>query len=288
MATFLRNLVDQHASRLLENFQPSERFEKLIGRFDSIPTTSIESAVEPLVSVVPDVKEMVTKSKEKCSDPKEGLNVDESAAIMLYTLEWTPRENSFYIILNRTLRKEDQTLLKPWHSYLKLFVSALEKLPVVVETIYRGVKKNMADQYPKGKKFTWWSFTSCTKSVEVLQSDQFLGKTGPRTLFSIQCESGRCIQQHSYFPSEDEVLLLAGRKFEVTSSLDSGNELVIIQLKEIESDEPLLGTSKSQGSTTDRRTTDFPTMPKLPPLPELPKGFPPMPLGLPKFPRPSS
>ncbi|CAF1536537.1 unnamed protein product, partial [Rotaria sordida] len=41
-------------------------------------------------------------------------------------------------------------------------------------------------------------------------------------------------------PTEDEILLLPARQFKVKSCLDSGNELYIIQLKEICPPHPLL------------------------------------------------
>ena len=45
-----------------------------------------------------------------------------------------------------------------------------------------------------------------------LNSSQFedrLDRDGPRTLFIIDCESGRDIRRHSFFPSTDELLLMA-------------------------------------------------------------------------------
>ncbi|CAF4912133.1 unnamed protein product, partial [Rotaria sp. Silwood1] len=159
------------------------------------------------------------KAKQKCDTPKDGLTPDESASIMLYSMEWEPRENSFYVILNNSLRAEDSEKIKPWELYIKLFVASLEKLPTISKTIYRGVKRDLRAQYPQGKIFAWPAFSSCTSS-------------------------GKDIQQHSFFPTEDEVLLIAARKFQVVSCLDSGNDLFIIQLKEVDPDTPLLGTSR--------------------------------------------
>lgn len=242
--TLLKAVMPDFALRLLENIHPSLKMVKPVEKFESVAVVSLEDAVQPLVSIVPEVREMVAAVKQKCAQPKEGLTVDESAAIMLYSMEYQPRENSLYVILNNTLRTEDQEKLKPWDLYLKLFVTSLEKLPSVSRTIYRGVKMDLSAQYPLGKTFVWWAFSSCTRSVQVLQSEQFLGKTGARTLFNIDSTSGKDIGQHSLFPTEDEVLLIASRKLEVTSVLDSGNGLTIIQLKEVDSNNPLLGTAK--------------------------------------------
>ncbi|CAF3544585.1 unnamed protein product [Rotaria sp. Silwood1] len=241
---FLRSVIPQHALRFIEYFAPSLNMWKPIEQFEAVQTVSIESAVDPHVSIVPNVKEMVAKAKQKCDTPKDGLTPDESASIMLYSMEWEPRENSFYVILNNSLRAEDSEKIKPWELYIKLFVASLEKLPTISKTIYRGVKRDLRAQYPQGKIFAWPAFSSCTRSIHVLQSEQFLGKTGTRTLFNIDCSSGKDIQQHSFFPTEDEVLLIAARKFQVVSCLDSGNDLFIIQLKEVDPDTPLLGTSR--------------------------------------------
>lgn len=276
-----RSLLPERFRRVIEDFTPSENTTKANISFESIPIVSLEESVNSLISFVPDVKEMVKKVKEKCTKPKDGLTTNESASIMLYSLEWTPREKSFYVVLNDTLRSEDEQKLKPWELYLKLFIISLEKLPTISQTIYRGIKRNLTDQYPQGKIFVWWAFSSCTTSIQVLQSEQFLGKTGTRTLFNIDSNSGKDIKNHSFFPTEDEVLLIAARKFQVISSLDSGNDLSIIQIKEIQSDYPLLGSPinqikinpfhlKSPQDSSSSNTSTF----SLPPIPGKPPRFP--------------
>jgi hypothetical protein len=106
--------------------------------------------------------------------------------------------------------------------------------------VYRGVKSDLLKDYPKEKKFVWWGFSSCTRSVEVLNAEHFLGKTDYRTLFNINCYSGKNIRNHSYFEREDEILLLPARQFKVTSVLSPGNGLHIIQIDEMEPAYPLL------------------------------------------------
>ncbi|CAF4707072.1 unnamed protein product, partial [Rotaria socialis] len=63
--------------------------------------------------------------------------------------------------------------------------------------------------------------------------------TGTRTMFTLQCQSARDIRNHSYFPAEDEVLLMAATQFKIVSSLDQG-DLHMIQLEETISPFPLL------------------------------------------------
>ena len=67
------------------------------------PLVSLKQAIEPLHSIVPDVEEMLWTVSENCKHPPHHLSSDELAAIMLYTLEWMPREASFYYILNQSV-----------------------------------------------------------------------------------------------------------------------------------------------------------------------------------------
>ncbi|CAF3716379.1 unnamed protein product [Rotaria socialis] len=58
-------------------------------------------------------------------------------------------------------------------------------------------------------------------------------------MFTLQCQSARDIQNHSYFPAEDEVLLMAATQFKVMDCLTQG-DLHIIQLEETIPPFPLL------------------------------------------------
>jgi hypothetical protein len=58
-------------------------------------------------------------------------------------------------------------------------------------------------------------------------------------MFTIECESGKDIRNHSFFPAEDEILLLAATQFKVTGCLDQ-DDLYLIHLKETRPPYPLL------------------------------------------------
>ncbi|CAF1237618.1 unnamed protein product, partial [Rotaria magnacalcarata] len=58
-------------------------------------------------------------------------------------------------------------------------------------------------------------------------------------MFTLQCQSARNIRNHSYFPAEDEVLLMAATQFKVMGCLNQDN-LHIIQLEETTPPFPLL------------------------------------------------
>jgi hypothetical protein len=68
-----------------------------------------------------------------------------------------------------------------------------------------------------------------------LWSENFLGETGARTLFKINCSNGKNIRQHSSLPTEDEIILLPGTKFKVISMVSPSTDFHIIEIEEIAS-----------------------------------------------------
>ncbi|CAF2048823.1 unnamed protein product [Rotaria magnacalcarata] len=222
----------QRMQRISDITDEALRFIAHISGCEKMPLVSLEEAVEPLVSILPDVRRRVYISKENCENPADGLTQDESASIMLYTMEWESVDESLYRVLNKILRSEDRRRqLKPWHLFLRLFLNALFRLPLLSTTVYRGVLSDLSRQYREGETIVWWGFSDCTTSVGVLQSELCLGMTGHRTMFAIKCHSARDIHKHSTYPDENAVLLMAGTQFRVISYLNQG-DLHIIQLEE--------------------------------------------------------
>ncbi|CAF1001271.1 unnamed protein product [Adineta steineri] len=207
--------------------EPQRRLSPIQG-YELKSLVSLKEAVRPFEPLIPNIQGFVWTATGNCERPKDGLTPDESAAVYLYTMECLYRQ------LNTALRSEDRQQLVPYFSYLKLFFTALWKLKDIQGLVFRGVKANISDDYPKGKKFPWWGLSSTTTSLDVLQKDTFLGESGPRTLFNIQCFNGKMIQNHSHFISESEVLLLPCSYFEVMGNMKQGADLRIIHLKQIE------------------------------------------------------
>ena len=229
------------AQRVTDFSAESDQSLSSICGYDAVPLLSLEEAVLSLVSLLPAVQSYAYSVKQKCMNPADGLTQNESAAIMLYTMTWEPLDQCLYYALNATLRSVARQKLQPWFPYLKLLLTALSRLPSTgYRTIYRGVKLDFSDGYSMRDTVVWWGFTSCTASINVLQSEIFLGKTGNRTMFAIETDSGINIRNHSYFKTEEEVLLLPARQFKVHGCLDQGGGLHVIQLKEIQPSVPLL------------------------------------------------
>ncbi|CAF3572532.1 unnamed protein product [Rotaria sp. Silwood1] len=223
-----------------------------------MPLVSLEEAVAPLVSILPEVQHYASVAKQQCKTvPADGLTRDESASIILYTMDWKPHEECVYVVLNATLRDRDRQKLIPWFLYLNLIHTALAQLPSRHNFVYRGVKGNLSEKYRRGREIVWWGFSSCTSNLGVFENAPYFDKTSERTLFTIDCDSGKDISQHTYFPSEEEILLLPARQFVVIACLKSASDLTMIQLKEISSPIPLLQpvtvASKSSKPSSGKR-----------------------------------
>ena len=138
--------------------------------------------------------------------------------------------------------------------FLKLIISALFKLPACSTTLYRGVKRALAQlgqKFEKGKPVVWWSVSSTASHVGVLENPQFMGKTGSRCMFNITSHSARDIQRYSAMGSAEceyalfklnqqsapfsrmrRFVLPPGCCLMVEDILDAGSGLTIVQLTE--------------------------------------------------------
>jgi len=202
------------------------------------PLVSLSEAVAPLHTLFSDLDIHVMAAEDFANnlliDEKDenGLTVDEIGAINIYTQAWEPASKSLYCVLNERLRSEDRSGVKAFFPYLKLLLTALDKLPKKEVTIWRGVKRDLTADYKKGKNLCWWSFSSCTTNADMLSNDLFLGKTEKRTLFSLTTKLGVDIVKYSMYKAEAEILLPPGVRLNVMASLDQG-DLHIVQLKEL-------------------------------------------------------
>ncbi len=188
-------------------------------------------AIKPISGFFNGIEDNVFVALHNCQNPADGLDQQESAAIQLYTMQFDGEE-SLYVLLNQSLRAEDRDKLKPWFPFLKLFLTALYKLPSQNERVWRCIHDvDLSSKYKTGTRFAWWGVSSCTTDIEAL--NQFLNKHGKRTLFSIDCINGKSVANHSYYKKEKEIILMPGSYFEVMGQLNVSPEVHIIHLKEI-------------------------------------------------------
>ena len=195
--------------------------------YQSHPLLSLRKALNPILSRIDRLDEYITIANRECHFPSEhGLTGDESASIYIYTMDWG--EQSLYRVLNETLRVEDRSVLVPWNGYLKLFDTALKKLPSVQESLWRGVNSNVAFAFKKNQNPTWWAISSCSSSVDVVK--KFLGETS--TLFMIEAKNGKSISAYSKFKQENEVILWLGTRLRMKSGVLDHPSISVVHLLE--------------------------------------------------------
>lgn len=150
------------------------------------------------------------------------LSLDMCAAITLYTIEDIPREGSLYYALNRVLRSQTRSAVRPWRDFIWLLLHALRKLPPSpVSLVYRGCRAAPAEiglELQAGFEVSWASFSSTATTNNVMTT--FVGQTGPRTMCTIQLTGaaiGRDVRDFSLFPSENEIIFPPNFSFQVVS-----------------------------------------------------------------------
>ena len=214
---------------------------------NDLPLPSLEDALVPIAAASQlshlhpttgrSVK-IARKQAKRAQAKHPSLTLDECTAIVLYTIEEFPRENSLYYALNLALRNQLRKAVRPWRDYIWLLLHALRKLPPATATIvFRGCTNSPDElglELTAGFDFTWSSFSSTATTQDVMQS--FVGQSGPRTLMTIELveASGRYVRDFSLSPEENEILFPPNMCFEVVSSFDAGNELIMVQCKQTE------------------------------------------------------
>ena len=213
--------------------QEHNEFLAAITGYENKPIVSIEEAVKPLIPIVYMIEIQTMVARNICRELSNDLTKDEAAAIMLYTMSWEPYEQCLFPILNGILQSKSRTKLKPWFLYLKLLFVALDRLPAIAnQSLFRGVKRDLSDEYKLGQPVIWWGFSSCTISEDITEREEFCGGTGKRTMFIIDCNSGKNIRNYSYYPDEDEVVILPATQFEVVDRREEEPGFLKIYLKE--------------------------------------------------------
>jgi hypothetical protein len=204
---------DRFVNNALSELQEANRSP--IYGYQHLPILSLEEAIEKIIPLVPGIVEYVSAAKKNCNRNSNLLTCSESAAVYLYTMP-TP----LFSCLNSTLRTEHRHLLKPWFAFLKLFITALKKLPSTKATVWRGVNYDDTLTFVDNDLHIWWSINSCSKDPSIIQP--FLGERG--TLFAIDAIQCKDISAFSAISDENEVILMPGtrvrRKYETLSLID--------------------------------------------------------------------
>lgn len=215
------------AHRFVNNTVPGlqNSIQNLLTNCEHLPIVTLEQSLEKISDHIPDVLEYASTAKKECRRDLNFLTWDESAAIYLYTMP-----KPFFSILNTALRTPDRQFQQPWLPFLKLLMTALEKLPSIKATIWRGVKYDATSDFVHDSIYTWWSVTSCSQNISRVEA--YLGESG--TLFAIETVHGKDISMLSAVPEEGEVILMPGTQVRAKhQSLNIMNRYFIIQLEAV-------------------------------------------------------
>ncbi len=187
---------------------------------------SLEEAVESIAEskLVKNIREYAKEAKQKCTKNTQ-LTVNESAAIYLYTMD-TP----FYETLNGILRVENPPDLVPWFDFLKLFITAVQKLPShkTTTTVWRGLANLKASNFIEGQMFTWWNVNSCSTYPSVAAG--FTCDMG--VLCCINTIYGKDIRTYSAKNGEEEVVLMPGTRLRVKDKMPDSKDVSVVYLEE--------------------------------------------------------
>lgn len=238
--------------------EPCEMLSPIEG-FGRVHVETLAEAIKTLLQIVPRIKTYFNVIQDSVTTVSDGLTWDESASIALYTMEWSPFRESVYYLLNTNLRDKNRAALKPWFPYLKLLITALQRLPHSDKRmeIYRGVHfetSNDQNRYKIGEEIIWWGFSSCSADRVIAQKDQFVGENGLRTLLIIDCFKGIDIKNHSHYKREKEVLLLPATTVKVIKKEEDADGLCLIYLEEIPSLPGLLENIPTPGQKRSLKT----------------------------------
>jgi hypothetical protein len=220
-------------------YEPRQMLQPIDG-YDKVPLVSLENVIKELIGLVPDIERRAYIATQRSLIPKGNLTPDESAAICLFTMNW--ESACVYTILNQRLQSADRCLLKPFFSYLKLLLTALWKSPSKRGRGWRYFKGNLSREYHEGDRFVWWGF-SHSVSTESFLSDLIDEEC---TLLSIECLNGKIIRDHSYYETENEMLLMPAISLIVTDIIEPLENLHIIAIEEIKPPYTLLESPFSE------------------------------------------
>jgi len=117
------------------------------------------------------------------------------------------------------LRRRKTEELKVWQNYLYFIFTALNKLPNIETTVYRGIPSSLIEtiktNYKKKRPIHWSGFSSATEQIEVAK--EFAGPNG--ILFRMKIFTGKSIEKCSFIPGEKEILLSPNLQFKVMNPL---------------------------------------------------------------------
>jgi len=171
------------------------------------------------------------KKIEKIKSIPEGVYKDCTDVGLGAVMLWT--SNLLYKQCNEALRHDSG--IDRWRPYLNTFIRGVWQLPYYQGTVFRGIP-NIGDKlfdYPEGEIICWKTVTAFSKQVKVAHK---FAKGQAGVLFEVDVLSSREISQLSFYPNEEEVLLLPYSHFQIVEVLPSNVEEdkpAVVKMREV-------------------------------------------------------
>jgi len=172
-----------------------------------------------------------------CSDIDPRFCFDVSVAkkfIYLYTIEESPKNNSFYWILNKELRSGVQEKIAPFIEMIAYIEKEIKNKDLLSYKgiVYRGtcLTEDLIEEIKPGKIMTNSSFWSSTKDYKI--AEKFIKNSDKNNALIIIDSNGNNIdvdsEKLSKFPKEKEVLFIPFTPFKVINKYKSTIENKLI------------------------------------------------------------
>ncbi|CAF1275053.1 unnamed protein product [Rotaria sp. Silwood1] len=221
-SNFNEMLNNPRSSPVEQNNTTSQRFYRisistfnlleLIDGYLNEPIVSLEEALEPVGRTIIDLPTYIEEAKTKCHYPSEhGLSRDESAAIYIYTMAL--KKKTFFDHFQEAWNSRSRSTMKPWVKYIRLFRSALDKLPRAKNEVWQGMANDvMLEKILTSKSpFLYSCLSSCSPwNSEVVD---YLQKNVSKNLMIVGYKSvnGRSVTGYTA-DQMDEVIIWPGVK----------------------------------------------------------------------------
>ncbi len=232
MGDFIARTMELHKLYLERLQEVKEELKAPLPPITGVRSTAVLAMPEALSSLGETIKGITHLASQSLTFAQralaknKSLTVDEAAAVYLYTCD-----SGLYRAVNAALRDPDRAKVTAFYPYLRLLLSALDKMERYDGTLWRGVAVDLRGQYPAGTTVTWWGVSSCTAKLSVAHS--FLGAKGKRTLFEVKPARAVGIRAFSAFSGEEEYLLAPGTQLKVVAVKAEKSGLCTVQLEEL-------------------------------------------------------
>ncbi len=217
---------------------PPELLPCLQHCMQALPSQPCASLAPMLVDMVAAASRIVMAPHVQAVCVQRGITPVEAQSIAVYTMDARDyggtREESVFYVFNATLRTGDSDQVHRWSVFAKLFCDAVDKLPSVSCTVYRGLDQpltQVSHLYVKGSTVFFNGVTSTTTDkVDTLQQFGKGADGRPGTLLRIAATDVKNISMFSAFPNEGELVASVNSSYRVVTVLESADVSFILSL----------------------------------------------------------